>query len=165
LHFLPCRLDKAGYVFVVSTIASRILELAKSLSAAERQMISAELAKGASGPKEAARSQVEGLPADQESEEALKREFDERADRWEREAAIHSAPAQKYLHRDYQFIMARGQPVIPLILKRLEKSRKDWFWALRHIAGPEADPAKDARNFDEAVRAWRIWADAKNHVA
>src|SRR6266550_6338931 len=88
----------------------------------------------------------------------LEQEFNERADRWEKETAIHSSPAAKFLHRDYQFIMAKGERVIPLILKRLETSRSDWFWALQHIAGEQETPAKEARDFAEAVRAWREWA-------
>ena len=103
-------------------------------------------------------------PAEPEPITSLELEFNQRADRWERETAIHSSPAAKYLHKDYQFIMAKGEKVIPLILTRLERSRKDWFWALQHIAGEDENPAKDAENFDDAVRAWREWARRKNYI-
>ncbi len=94
----------------------------------------------------------------------LEQEFNERANRWEREAAIHSSPAAKFLHKDYQVIMAKGEKVIPLILKRLETSRKDWFWALSHIAGEKENPAKEAKDFAGAVVAWREWARKHHYI-
>jgi hypothetical protein len=97
-----------------------------------------------------------------ESTEALEQEFNKRADRWEKESGIHSAPSAKYLHRDYQYIISRGEKVIPLILNRLETSKKDWFWALRTISGEAEDPAGNSRNFGEAVEAWKNWARRKN---
>ena len=71
----------------------------------------------------------------------LMEEFSERAERWELESAIHSSPAAKFLHPDYQGIMAMGTPIIPLILKRLKTSQSDWLWALEHLV-PNENPAK-----------------------
>jgi hypothetical protein len=90
-----------------------------------------------------------------ESASPLELEFNERADRWEREASIHSAPAPKFLHRDYQWIISRGKPAIPLILKRLQTSRKDWFWALELLA--DDNPAKQSESFAESARLWLKW--------
>ena len=96
------------------------------------------------------------LPMPDEAQ-ALEEEFTERADRWEREAGIHSSPGAAILHKDYQTIIGMGKPVIPFILKRLQNSGADWFWALRHISGEKDDPAKDAQNAQEATQAWTKW--------
>jgi hypothetical protein len=43
-----------------------------------------------------------------DSAEAIQAEFNERADRWEKETAIHSAPGASYLHSDYMAIIAKS---------------------------------------------------------
>jgi hypothetical protein len=92
----------------------------------------------------------------------LAAEFKERAERWEKETAIHSAPGSTYLHRDYIAIISKGvankKVIVPLILKRIPTSGADWFFALENIA--DENPAKDAINFDAAFNAWCEWAKA-----
>jgi hypothetical protein len=94
----------------------------------------------------------------------LEQEFNERADRWEREARIHSAPGAAILHRDYQSIIGMGQPAIPLILKRLKTSGGNWFWALRHISRVEEDPARDAKDIESAVEVWLEWGRKMRYI-
>ena|SRR6266576_2465133 len=97
-----------------------------------------------------------------EDDKSLELEFTERADRWEREAGIHSSPGAAILHNDYQSILGMGKPAIPLILKRLQRSGGNWFWALRHISREEEDPAKDAKDIQAAILAWIEWG-RRNH--
>ncbi len=85
----------------------------------------------------------------------LEQEFNERADRWETEAAIHSSPGSKFLHKDFVWIITRGKIIVPLILDRLNTSQSDWFWALENIT--QENPAKDAVDFESAVKAWQEW--------
>lgn len=92
----------------------------------------------------------------------LEREFNERAERWEKETSIHSSPGEKFLHADYIRIIAKGERVVPLILKRLESSKKDWLWALEHIVDEHENPAKGITNFRRAVDAWIEWGKSKN---
>jgi hypothetical protein len=96
----------------------------------------------------------------------LASEFNERAERWERETAIHSSPGATYLHKDYIAIISKGvankKTVVPLILKRIPNSGADWFFALENIA--EENPAKDAINFDDALHAWCAWAKAQGFI-
>ncbi len=95
------------------------------------------------------------------STEALAKEFNELADRWENETAVHSSPGSTYLHKDYISIMAKGtmnkETIVPLILKRLPNSGSDYFFALQYIAG--GNPARDAKDFAGAIKAWRDWAN------
>ena len=92
--------------------------------------------------------------------EKLISEFNERAERWENETAIHSSPGATYLHRDYMAIISRGAMhkdiIIPLILSRLFHRGGDWFFALEAIAGE--NPAKDCEDYRDALRAWEGWA-------
>jgi hypothetical protein len=92
--------------------------------------------------------------------------FNERADRWERETAIHSSPGARYLHRDYITIMGYGimDPisVVPLIMGRLGSKPGDWFFALERIAGKNI--ASDCEDFESARDAWSNWAKEKGFL-
>jgi hypothetical protein len=101
----------------------------------------------------------QGSPSSSSS--LLEKEFNERAERWERESSIHSSPGERFFHNDYIRIIGKGERVIPLILKRLERSKKDWLWALEHIVPEDENPAKGVENFRDAVKAWIEWGNAK----
>jgi hypothetical protein len=86
--------------------------------------------------------------------------FSERADRWEKETAIHSSPGATYLHKDYMAVITRGvedpKRVVPMILKRLSGHGGDWFFALEQIT--DANPARECENYECALKAWLEWA-------
>src|ERR1035441_7210629 len=106
--------------------------------------------------------QIESKQADvdEENKAELEAEFNERAERWENQAAVYSAPGATYLHRDYISIIAKGmankKAIVPLILKRLPNAGVDWFFALQNIAGE--NPAMDANSYEDAIMAWQNWA-------
>jgi hypothetical protein len=89
--------------------------------------------------------------------------FNEHADRWEKETGIHSSPAKRFMHKDYQAIMAKGPQVISLILRRMKNNPDDWFWALKFLA--EEDAASNVQGFDAAVGAWLKWGADKGYVS
>jgi len=89
--------------------------------------------------------------------------FNERADRWEREAGIHSSPAARFIQKDYISIMAKGQKVAPFIFKRLATSKKDWCWALERIFDP-VNPGEGINNYTGKVNAWLKWGESKNLI-
>lgn len=100
------------------------------------------------------------------SKAKLEAEFNELADRWENETAIHSSPGSTYLHKDYISIMAKGsrnkEAIVPLILKRLPNAGSDYFFALQYIAGE--NPAKYAKDFNGAIKAWHDWANQNGFI-
>jgi len=98
-----------------------------------------------------------------ESPSSLELEFSERADRWEMETGIHSSPVIRFMHKDYQAIMAKGPQVIPLILKRMKNNPDDWFWALKYLAGEDA--AANVHGFEAAVRAWLKWGADHGYIS
>ena len=89
-------------------------------------------------------------------------EFNDRAERWRRETSFQSSLVAQFMHEDYQFIMAKGTEVIPLILGRLKKVPENWFWALKHLAGE--DVAKDTDNPSDAAKAWIKWGKKQGYI-
>jgi hypothetical protein len=87
--------------------------------------------------------------------------FNERAERWERQSGIHSSPGAKFLHKDYIAIMTKGEAIVPLIIKRLKRSKKDWLWALEHIVDEKDNPAKGIQDFQAAVHEWIQWGERR----
>src|ERR1041385_1698476 len=49
------------------------------------------------------------------SMEREQREFNERAERWERESGVQSSPGMRFLHRDYATIIGMGEKALPFI--------------------------------------------------
>jgi hypothetical protein len=92
----------------------------------------------------------------------FEREFNSRVDRWRRDTAFHSSLAAKFMHEDYQTIMAMGERVVPLILERLQKYPEPWFWALKHIA--KEDVAKSSDSPGDASRLWLKWGRLKGYI-
>ena len=88
--------------------------------------------------------------------------FNERAKRWAIETGMHSSPVIRFMHEDYQAIIARGPQIIPLVLNRLKQQPDDWFWALRYLA--DTDAASDVIGFDAAVKAWLKWGSENGYI-
>jgi hypothetical protein len=89
-------------------------------------------------------------------------DFNMRAERWRRDTSFQSSLAAKFMHDDYQTIMAMGKQVVPLILGRLQKAPEAWFWALKHLA--EEDVAKDTDNPADAAKSWLRWGRRKGYI-
>jgi hypothetical protein len=97
------------------------------------------------------------------SQTSLEKDFNERADSWEKKTRSYSSPTKRFLHEDYQIIMTMGQDVVPYILKRLQKKPNDWFWALKHFARKDVAAGKDT--FEGAVQAWLKWGVDEGHIS
>ena len=84
-------------------------------------------------------------------------EFERLATEWKRETAQLSSPGAISEHRAYQEIIGMGKDAIPLILRDLEDSRAQWFWALRSIAGESPVRAEDRGDIAAMTDAWLGW--------
>jgi hypothetical protein len=89
--------------------------------------------------------------------------FNEHADKWAMETGVHSSPVIRFMHEDYQAIIAKGPQIIPLILKRMRNKPDDWFWALRYLA--DEDAALNVQGFDAAVAAWLKWGADRGYIS
>lgn len=85
----------------------------------------------------------------------LEVEFENMADEWEKATDFESVVMRKVMHPAYQRIIGMGSDVVPLILRRLQREPRQWFWALTSITGE--DPAEDQTTAEGAARAWLDW--------
>jgi hypothetical protein len=85
----------------------------------------------------------------------LARRFRELAEIWRRETAYFSFMQQRMLHPAYQHIIGMGWPVVPLLLRELQRQPDHWLWALQAITGEE--PARGTDTLGAAAEAWLNW--------
>lgn len=81
--------------------------------------------------------------------------FENLADQWEIETVLESVVTRKAMHPAYQRIIGMGSDVVPLILRRVQREPRQWFWALTAITGE--DPAADETTLNGANEAWLRW--------
>jgi hypothetical protein len=90
--------------------------------------------------------------------------FEEEAERWSRETEFLSSTPKLVLHDSYQRIMAMGPEVVPFLLQDLQKNRRSWFWALRHLTQANPVPVKDQGNLDKMIAAWVAWGKQEGRI-
>jgi hypothetical protein len=100
-----------------------------------------------------------GNPTQRNSSEVM---FENLADQWETETALESIVARKAMHPAYQRIIGMGSSVVPLILRRLQREPRQWFWALTAITGD--DPAAGHTTVEGASAAWLQWGRERGLV-
>ncbi|MCI0486409.1 MAG: hypothetical protein L0229_07395 [Blastocatellia bacterium] len=92
----------------------------------------------------------------------LEARFNALAEQWHRETKLLSSATKMAMHPAYQKIIGMGAPVIPLILRDLERTRDHWLWALHVIT--DEDPAPPDSDFEQAVDAWLEWGRAHGYI-
>src|SRR5687767_12833397 len=65
----------------------------------------------------------------------VSREFARHERIWRLETQHMSSPTDRYVHKSYARIIGLGQPAVPLILRSMQRTPGDWFYALRAITG------------------------------
>ncbi len=82
---------------------------------------------------------------------------------WDAETCVLSNPSLITGHWAFQEIIGMGQPVVPLLLRDLEKEPGLWVWALPAITGENpVDPA-DGGNIRKMSEAWVRWGREKGY--
>lgn len=107
---------------------------------------------------------VDAVPATFEAEKTLEQKFYKEAEKWERETGHLSSTAKRVLHSSYQAIMAMGPPVVPLLLRDLQRNRRDWLWALYHLTQANPINPSDAGKMDRMITAWVNWGKANGKI-
>ena len=87
----------------------------------------------------------------------IEAEFERLATEWKQETAHLSSMVTIAEHRAYQEIIGMGRDAIPFILRDLEVSPSQWFWALRAIAGESPVRPEDRGDVDAMTAAWFDW--------
>lgn len=87
----------------------------------------------------------------------IEQRFLREAEKWDRETAYLSSTPKMILHDSYQKIMAMGPDVIPYLLRDLQRNRRSWFWALRHLTNVNPVRPEDQGNLDKMIATWMAW--------
>ena len=85
--------------------------------------------------------------------------FRKLADQWEYETVLLSSTDQVTEHPAHQEIVSMGEPVIPLILERMQSQGGHWFHALRDITGADPVDPDDRGNVPTMQEAWLNWGE------
>jgi hypothetical protein len=89
--------------------------------------------------------------------EELEKEFMKLVEKWHQETGMMSLVSKIVMHPAYQRIIGMGQPVIPLILRELEREPDHWFWALRAITGANPVKPEQQGRLKQMAQAWITW--------
>ena len=97
-----------------------------------------------------------------EAEADLEKEFNVLVAQWREDTFFYSSLTKQFSHPAYVRIMAMGKEGISLVLREMQKSQDNWFYALRFMAGE--DVSKGTKDFDEAKTAWIEWGYKHNYI-
>ena len=99
-----------------------------------------------------------------EVEPAVRERFTELADRWNRETCLMSNSDRAAAHPDHMAIISMGEPVVPLILERMQDGRGHWDYALRDITGANPVKRADWGNIAAIHASWLEWGEANGYI-
>lgn len=88
---------------------------------------------------------------------ALEERFLLLVEQWQQETGMLSLVQKMVIHPAYQRIIGMGQPVVPLILRELEREPDHWFWALESITGANPVQGDERGRLDQMAAAWLMW--------
>ncbi|HVS38731.1 MAG TPA: hypothetical protein VMS17_24455 [Gemmataceae bacterium] len=86
--------------------------------------------------------------------ENLEQKFRRLADVWIAETAYVSSTNDLVSHPAFLGIVGMGSPVIPLLLRQLQRRQGHWHRALRRITGMDPVPPTDRGNIAKTAEAW-----------
>jgi hypothetical protein len=89
--------------------------------------------------------------------------FLELAEQWQRETGMLSVTSKISMHPAYQRIIGMGQPVVPLIMRELEREPDHWFWALSAITGANPVKPEQRGRLKQMAQAWIEWGRANGY--
>lgn len=83
---------------------------------------------------------------------------------WKSKTRYISNSAQMATVWSYQQIIGMGRPVLPLILKELQRETDHWFWALEAISGENPVDAAQAGQIENMKKAWIEWGRQRGMI-
>lgn len=85
------------------------------------------------------------------------RTFRALANEWIDETGYLSDPTEKFMHPAHFKIVGMGRPVLPLLLKEVQKMSGHWFLALEAIAKTNPVKPEDEMSIERTANAWLEW--------
>jgi hypothetical protein len=95
--------------------------------------------------------------------ESIEERFQRLAAVWRAETAYVSSSSDLVAHPAFEEIVGLGPPVVPLLLRELEKRSGHWHRALRRITGADPVPREDRGNIGKAAEAWLRWGKEQGY--
>jgi hypothetical protein len=92
----------------------------------------------------------------------LEWEFKKLVKQWKEDTFFLSSLTKQFNHPAYLRIMAMGKEGLPFVLREIQNSQDNWFYALKFMAGEDA--AAGIKNFEEAKAAWVGWGYKNNYI-
>jgi hypothetical protein len=89
--------------------------------------------------------------------------FEEFATQVEEDCKHLSSPSQIAMHPSYQKIIGMGEPIIPLLIQKLDESPVMWFWALNAISEVNPVPKAHKGNIKLMIKDWKNWVNSKRY--
>ena len=99
-----------------------------------------------------------------ELEDGRAAQFDRLADEWETETALLSFSDQAADHPAHHAIIGMGEPVVPLILARMQSQGGHWFHALHAITGANPIKPSERGNIAAMQAAWQEWGKLNGYA-
>ncbi|HKV47976.1 MAG TPA: hypothetical protein VJN69_07790 [Candidatus Acidoferrales bacterium] len=99
-----------------------------------------------------------------EVSDELEQSFIALAKKWQDETGSLSSVTKRVMHPSYQAIVGMGRDVVPILLRDLEMTGRDWFWALTAITQENPIAREDAGRVDKMTSAWVAWGRRKRLI-
>ena len=91
-------------------------------------------------------------------------EFNILSKAWKEDTWYVSSPNRIAEHPAYQAIIEKGESILPMILRDLEKSHAQWFWALTSITNESPVLFEDRGNIEAMTEAWLAWGKEHQYI-
>ena len=75
-----------------------------------------------------------------------------------------SSTTARVQHPAYREIIALGPPVVPLLLRELERRPNHWFAALRSLTGADPVAPADRGHLGLMAESWIKWGKERGYV-
>jgi hypothetical protein len=100
-------------------------------------------------------------PGSQAGGAGVEEQFQQLATAWRAEKIFTSSLTDLERSPHYRGIIALGWPVVPLLLRELERDPDYWFEALHAITGEDPVPSEDRGDLLRMTGHWLAWARHK----
>jgi hypothetical protein len=95
--------------------------------------------------------------------ETIEEKFNRLAEAWQSAVAHLSSASKRDNHPAYQEVIALGPPLVPFLLRDLERTHRHWFAALSAITKANPVAPEDAGNIGKMVEAWLAWGKQQGY--
>jgi len=106
--------------------------------------------------------------SESEKQQVLEERFRELSEKWRDETGAFSSATKKVMNFHYLRIVGMGMPVVPVILRELQRRPSHWFQALTFITGEDPVKPEEKGDISRMAEAWirlgkqRGWLDEES---